>query len=75
MASERTSPSIAKAWRKAFPTPACTVGGATFTKRLEEAWTMASRLGFRVFTWVRTRCERRGFNRCASRTELTCAVV
>ena len=75
MASERVSPSMAKASRRALPTPACTVGGATFTKRLEEAWTMASNLGFIVFTTSRTRCERRSFKRCASRTELASAVV
>jgi hypothetical protein len=75
MASERTSPSMAKASRRALPTPACTVGGATFTKRLEEAWTMASNLGFSVFTRVRTRRERPGFKRCASPTEVICAVV
>jgi len=75
MASERTSPSMAKASRRALPTPACTVGGATFTKRLEEAWTMASNLGFIVFTTVRTRRERWSFNRCAPSTELGSAVV
>lgn len=74
MWSERTSLSIANAWRSAFPTPACTVGGATFTKRLEEAWTMASLLGLIVFTEGRTPGERAGFNGCASTTEVFCAV-
>jgi len=66
---------MANAWRRALPTPACTVGGATFTKRLEEAWTMASNLGFIVFTIVRTRRELWSFNRCAPSMELFLVVV
>jgi hypothetical protein len=58
-----------------LPTPAWTVGGATFTKRLEEASTMASNLGFIVFTVPRTRRVRRSFNRCAPSTLVLPAVV
>src|SRR5687768_4369478 len=68
--SERISPSIAKAWRSALPTPACTVGGATFTNRLDEACSMASCLGFILLTGGRTPGHRHGCNRCASRMEL-----
>ena len=74
--SERTSPSIAKAWRRALPTPAWTVGGATFTNRLEEACTMASILGLSVFTCLRTRRERPEFQtlRALNVTDLGCCM-